>query len=323
MMCKISVAMAVYNGEKYIEKQLISILNQTRLPDEVIICDDGSKDRTVDIIENFIDIHSLSNWKLYSNKSNVGFSKNFYNSIKKTTGDIIFLCDQDDIWHEDKIKKMEKIFVANKKIKALVSSFDLINENGMGINIKLSNKKSNNNIIKYKVKSKLEKISKDTIFLYNISPGCTMAFTKDIKDIYLKNTNCNCIHDWEISMLAALSDGLYYLDLPLIDYRIHSKNAVGLGGILENSGRKKALNREYREKNAEKVYRYLSAFKECYNSYIQDLKIDRHIEFTKERLRALKDRNLFKILCLYRYFNSYRKSVTFKGRVADIVCILK
>lgn len=322
-MCKISVAMAVYNGEKYIEKQLISILNQTRLPDEVIICDDGSKDRTVDIIENFIDRHSLSNWKLYSNKRNVGFSKNFYNSIKKTTGGIIFLCDQDDIWHEDKIKKMEKLFIANKKIKALVSSFNLINETGMPINIKLSNKKSNNNIIKYKIKNKLEKISKDTIFLYNISPGCTMAFTKDIKDIYLKNTDCNCIHDWEISMLAALFDGLYYLDLPLIDYRIHSKNAVGLGGILETSGRKKLLDREYRKKNAEKVCLYLSAFKDCYNNYIRDLKIDRHIEFTKERFKALKNGNLFKILCLYRYFNNYRKSVTFKGRLADIVCILE
>lgn len=323
MMCKISVAMAVYNGEKYIEKQLISVLNQTRLPDEVIICDDGSKDKTVNIIEKFIDKYSLSNWKLYSNKKNVGFSKNFYGSIKKTTGDIIFLCDQDDIWHEDKIKKMEKLFVADKKIKTLVSSFNLINENGMGINIKLSNKKSNNNIIKYKVKSKLEKVSKGTIFLYNISPGCTMAFTKDIKDIYLKNTNCSCIHDWEISMLAALLGGLYYLDLPLIDYRIHSENAVGLGGIIEASGRKKALDREYRKKNAERVYMYLSAFRECYNNYIQDSKIDMHIKFTKERLSALKDRNLFRILCLYRYFNSYRKSVTFKGRLADIVCILK
>ena len=73
-------------------------------------------------------------------------------------------------------------------------------------------------------------------------------------------------------MLASLLDGLYYLDLPLIDYRIHSENAVGLGGILKTSGRKDTLNQEYRQKNAELVYVYLSAFEECYSDYIKDLK---------------------------------------------------
>lgn len=313
--------MAVYNGEKYIEKQLFSILKQTRLPDEVIIHDDCSTDATVSIIKSFIDRHGLSNWKFSVNEKNVGFSRNFYNSINETTGDIIFLCDQDDIWHEDKIETMEKVFAENPNIKALAASFNLIDEDDARINLKLSSRKTNNNIIKYKVKDKLEKISKDTIFLYNISPGCTTAFTKDIKDIYVKNTNCECIHDWEINMLSALFDGLYYLDIPLIDYRIHLKNAVGLGGIMNTSGAQKALNREYRIKNAEKIWMYLSEFKRCYDNYINDSKVEKHMEFTLKRFEALEDKSLAKILGLYRYFNSYRKSVTFKGKIADIACI--
>lgn len=97
---KISVALATYNGEKYIEKQLDSIRNQTIKPDEVVIVDDKSSDRTVALINEFIAVNNLVNWKLFVNEKNVGYRKNFYNALKKVTGEVIFLSDQDDEWHK-------------------------------------------------------------------------------------------------------------------------------------------------------------------------------------------------------------------------------
>lgn len=95
-MAKISVAMTTYNGSKYIIKQLDSLKNQSRKIDELVICDDCSTDNTVELVNDYIKSNNLEGWNMYSNENNLGFINNFKQAIKKTTGDIIFLCDQDD-----------------------------------------------------------------------------------------------------------------------------------------------------------------------------------------------------------------------------------
>ncbi|MCQ2441204.1 MAG: glycosyltransferase [Clostridia bacterium] len=102
-MLKISVAMTSYNGEKFIKTQLSSLLKQIRKPDEVIIVDDVSTDNTVEIIKDFITENGLYDWKLTVNEENLGFKQNFKKALSLATGDIIFLCDQDDDWCEDTI----------------------------------------------------------------------------------------------------------------------------------------------------------------------------------------------------------------------------
>lgn len=107
---KTSVVMCTYNGASHIYFQLKTINNQTRKPDEVIIQDDGSTDNTVNIIRKFIYDNSLQDlWKLYENPVNLGRKKNFMDAISKTTSDIIFLSDQDDIWDEKKIEIMSGV----------------------------------------------------------------------------------------------------------------------------------------------------------------------------------------------------------------------
>ena len=95
-MSKISVAMTTYNGEKYIEKQLESLRLQTRKIDEVIICDDRSKDNTEKVVTDYINKYNLTGWKFIVNEKNLGFIENFKKSMRLTTGDYIFLADQDD-----------------------------------------------------------------------------------------------------------------------------------------------------------------------------------------------------------------------------------
>ena len=97
---KISVCLATFNGEKYLQQQIESILIQLGDNDELIISDDGSSDQTLNIIESFSDkrIH------IFHNKMNHGFIGNFENALRIATGDYIFLSDQDDVWSSDKLR---------------------------------------------------------------------------------------------------------------------------------------------------------------------------------------------------------------------------
>lgn len=313
--------MATYNGEKYVEKQMLSILNQTRMPDEVIISDDCSTDNTHNIVRKFIEDRNLLNWKLIYGDKNVGFRRNFYNAVKMTSGDIIFLCDQDDIWCQEKLEVMECQFNNNSNIKALNSSFNFIDGNDNAFCVRQKIGKSNNNLIRRKIdKNCIEKVPLNIICSYNISPGCTMAFTKDIKDIYLQRTNCSIVHDWELNFIAACFDGLYFINKPLINYRIHTSNAIGLSEITGKSKGENKLSYETRLNKANKMYEYIKSF-ERYVDLCDNEVMKEQSRFVERRLNALKSRNLFKILALYSQYNNYVSSVTGKGRIADLLCL--
>ena len=104
---KISIAMATYNGAAYLQEQLDSFLAQTRLPDEVVITDDCSTDETLEIIKGFEESAPFNvHWE--QNEHNLGYTGNFNKALIKTTGDLVFLSDQDDVWFRDKLEQVER-----------------------------------------------------------------------------------------------------------------------------------------------------------------------------------------------------------------------
>ena len=221
--------MTTYNGRHYITQQLDSIRNQSLPADEVIIFDDCSDDDTAGIVEKYIENHQLKNWHLHTNKKNVGFTKNFFKSVKETTGDIIFLSDQDDIWHNDKLEKMTGLFEANPDMQVLDTSFRKINAEGTEIASKPRFNRANNNLIRGRINpGALKKLDLNNIIWRNISPGCTIAFTKQCKSLFIDSYSGLCPHDWEINIYGALLRGLYFSNQVLTDYRIHENNAIGL-----------------------------------------------------------------------------------------------
>ena len=115
---KISLVMATYNGAKYLNEQLDSIKNQTLKLDEVIIVDDVSTDDTSYLVEKYISNHQL-NWIFIKNEKNLGYKGNFKKGLAHASGDVIFLCDQDDIWHLDKVERMVEALKNHPEIKAL------------------------------------------------------------------------------------------------------------------------------------------------------------------------------------------------------------
>lgn len=104
----ISIAMATYNGETFIQEQLDSLLNQTVHPDELVVCDDGSTDTTVEIIKKFAKIAPFEVY-IFENEINLGYVDNFFKAASLCRGEWISFCDQDDVWLPNKLEKVNKI----------------------------------------------------------------------------------------------------------------------------------------------------------------------------------------------------------------------
>lgn len=218
---KISVIMATYNGSRFIEKQLHSLLAQTRLPDEVIFRDDVSSDNTVQIIEKFIKINELENWKIICNEKNLGYIKNFYKLLDDASGDIIFFSDQDDIWYSDKIYEMSKILEENKNILHLYGFADVIDENDKNIDIKWFS-----NTIK---KEYLKQIEFNITNIQKTVPGCVSCFKKEVFYKLIKYISKNLLFSFHPDILvyrySCLLDKSYSINRNIIKHRIHSANA--------------------------------------------------------------------------------------------------
>src|SRR3954453_13857066 len=109
-MAKLSIAMTTYNGETYLREQLDSFTNQSRPPDELVVCDDQSSDRTFEILNDFRD-RTPFEMQIVRNEERLGIARNFEQAIRLCRGDIIFLSDQDDVWMEDKLLQHEQVYM--------------------------------------------------------------------------------------------------------------------------------------------------------------------------------------------------------------------
>lgn len=209
----ISVCIATYNGEKYIREQLESILKQLNADDEVVISDDGSKDKTIEIIESLADKRIT----ILQNNGKHGFTHNFENAIKNAKGDIIFLSDQDDVWLENKVDSFLNVI----KPGYLVISDAWVCSNSLEKKYRLSE-------VRCFQKTYWKNLYKG-MFL-----GSTMAFTKESLKYFLPIPNV-LGHDMWFALLSALKNRLIYLDEPLLLYRRHEETVTTSGSKSENS----------------------------------------------------------------------------------------
>ncbi len=250
---KVSLVMAVYNGEKYLIEQLDSIRKQTYPIDEVLLLDDVSTDNSYELIHQYIDGYKLINWKLIKNETNLGYRKNFKKGLEMVTGDIIFLCDQDDRWHLNKVETMVE-YMKDEAILSLASSFNFMNQEGKCFEVNKIKGRSNNNLLFKEVTELLTEIDLNNLLEMNFSQGCTMAIKEEVKDNYLKVTQGKLPHDWELNIISSIKNGCYYLDKPLIDYRIHNNNTIGMDDIVEGNiinEKKKRVNKRIEQTKAQ------------------------------------------------------------------------
>jgi glycosyltransferase involved in cell wall biosynthesis len=213
---KVSIAMATYNGARYIREQLDSFSIQTRLPDELVVCDDCSTDETIQIVNNFKK-HSPFNIKVLSNENQLGHTKNFEKAILHCAGDIIFISDQDDVWHKEKIEEHIKLYNENKSHLMIVNNMEIVNDNLKNECITLFD------FIKSKGHGE-----ESYIF------GCGVSIKRDFKQISLPFPDVvrgKFGHDtWLVGFANALKvNHIHYKSLQL--YRRHDSNLYNINAI--------------------------------------------------------------------------------------------
>ncbi len=210
----VSIAMATYNGEKFINEQLHSIINQTYSSIEIVICDDKSTDKTIEIIKNFM--KKDSRIRLYENIKNLGYIKNFEKAISLCKGYFIALSDQDDIWLFNKISILEKEI---QHYLLIHSDAYLINEHSVIISPSYTQKS----------RKMINPKSIIDMLLNGSVTGCTCMFSQKIIKHILPFPEGIDIHDKWLGVNAYYFGKIKYLKKPLIKYRQHSDNLIGAG----------------------------------------------------------------------------------------------
>ena len=204
--------MASYNGEKYIREQLESILKQLKEDDEVIISDDGSKDGTLDVVRSFGD----SRIRIFENHGEHGYTKNFENALNQSTGDIIFISDQDDVWMDNKV---ERCLEALKDHELVIHDAAMTDEH---LNITAPS-----HFQKYGVKKGFW-----NTFVYTRYTGACMAFTRDFmmrRVLPFPKKQRYCPYDYWLAYLGEFYHEAIVLDESLILYRRHEGTALTAG----------------------------------------------------------------------------------------------
>lgn len=220
----ISVCMATYNGERFIKEQIDSILPQLSENDELIISDDGSTDRTLEIIASYKDdrikvFHHKKTVNKYYPTLKVCYStSNFENALKQAKGNYIFLCDQDDIWEKNKVEESMKLL---EKYDYVIHNFSVIDENGNIVRQKFYNKPS----LKFKI---LSDVVRPNFW------GCCSCFNRKILEKSLPFPDKICLHDFWIGLVAEKFGKCLWNGSCLIRHRISGQNTSSGGRKSEN-----------------------------------------------------------------------------------------
>jgi len=211
----ISVAIATYNGEKYILAQINSILEQTISDFEIVVCDDNSSDSTLEILSSLCSKDKRI--KLFKNKENLGFKKNFEKIINLCTGDYVAFCDQDDIWLPNHLEFLMSIIGENDLAGA---NSMLIDSDGNSLGITLLDTKK---------QERLPKTSDEyirTICYSNIFQGTASLFRRSFLINNMPIPNNIIYHDWWFAINSALSNSIIYDRNVILLYRQHNNNVT-------------------------------------------------------------------------------------------------
>lgn len=222
---KASVALCTYNGEAFLEEQLTSIFNQTRLPDEVVISDDRSTDGTLAII------HTLSERApipviVLRNEDNLGSTRNFERAISACSGDIIFLSDQDDVWLPRKVELLMREFEADPGVGAVLSDSTVVDEALRPLGFTMFQSCGVTEVRQGRLNSHAPF---DEAVHEPFVTGAALAFRADLRRLILPiplNVE-NMIHDRWIAAVAVAVSRLMLVETPLILYRQHSRQQLG------------------------------------------------------------------------------------------------
>ena len=289
-MKKVDILLATYNGEKYLSEQIESILNQTYKEFQLLISDDGSSDKTREIIEKYS--KKDKRVKIFFQKENLGIVGNFEFLLKKVENPYFMFSDQDDIWDLNKIKKsINKI--EQSKADLIYTDLEVVDSN---LNTTYNSY--------WKLKNIYNKVKKynnfESLYLNNFVTGCTILAKKEIilEVLPLPKNSKYVLHDYWLPLIISQKGKIDYIEEPLIKYRQHKNNKVG-------SKRKSDSIENFKEMRD----LFIDVKKQHFTVFIEN-----ENKFLSEDIRKLNKQSLsyFELLEKVKYINFKNWSLFFK-----------
>lgn len=219
---RIAVVLCTRNGSAFIGEQLRSILFQQRLPDELILCDDASDDDTVAIAREALRAAPIR-VQVLENEETLGVAANFESALRRTTAEIVALCDQDDCWRPAKLDRLAAA-MADTRVVAAFSDGALVDDNGSplprtlwrahGVGRRASRRLIGGQVL-------------DQLLRWNVVTGATLAMRQSVLEVALPIPE-RTLHDEWLALIAAGLGPVVAIPDPLIDYRVHDASTLGL-----------------------------------------------------------------------------------------------
>jgi len=219
---RLSAVVATFQGERFLRDQLRTMLGQGVALDEIVIADDCSTDSTLAIAED-VKAKSSIPIQILRGDCNLGISRNFERGLRASTGDIVFLADQDDGWRADKVARMLNEFTTRPTLDVLFTNARLVDEFGASLHDTLFKVLR---IARTERRRLRDGRAFDALLRRNLATGATMAVRRASMLRALPIPE-GWLHDEWIAMIASASGRIDFLDETLTDYRQHDKNHVG------------------------------------------------------------------------------------------------
>lgn len=282
----VDIVLATYNGEKYISEQITSILNMSGFNtyvNSIIICDDNSTDRTLEIIKAIVPSEKLCIIKNTTDR-NLGPVSNFERGLLASNSEYVMLSDQDDVWNNQKLLAcMDAIKNCNEERPFLIfSDLEVVDRD---LNL-IAESFQEYQSIPYDWYKNI-----NNLLIQNVAPGCTMFFNKKLISMALPLPD-NCImHDWWLILVATLHGEVYFLKDKLIKYRQHGNNQVGAKkiGFIETAKDFYKLKQKA-EKNLKETILQMNTLSEMFEENLS--------QNTKDKIKAWNK-------CFFEYNNFF------------------
>jgi len=282
----IDILMATYNGEKFLIDQLDSIMNQSHKNFHLIIADDHSTDSTQSILKSYAQKDNRIH--LIFHEKNIGVIKNFEYLLSCSTASYFMFCDQDDIWHKDKVSdSLHKIKKTNSDL--IYTDLQVVDENLILLNPS------------FWELEKIKPINKSIWKLslsQNIITGCTIIARNSLKKNVLPFPKEIYMHDWWISFVASMIGKVDYINKPLVYYRQHENNTIGARRNESVEGMKGSFKRDYLKFIENRMLYYsrsIEVLSACYEK----------LSYTNPYLKSELD-SISKVIDSHSYFRKIR-----------------
>jgi glycosyltransferase involved in cell wall biosynthesis len=220
----ISIAMATFNGSHFIEQQLRTLSEQTVRPAELVIADDGSTDDTIPIAEHFARLAPFP-VHIYRSAATKGYRQNFVDAASFCTSELIAFCDQDDIWHKEKLAEVRKHFL-DSSVLLVHHNSRVVDRNGMPLGTLVPGGTHPPTSDPLTIDPRTFALGFSQVFRRSLLSFSHLR--KQSLDFHFPEQRLELAHDQWFFFLASVLGRIVYVDQPLVDYRQHGGNLFGV-----------------------------------------------------------------------------------------------